>query len=157
MPTLGGQPCKNYIAGACPARNDKGASGKATSAANSLPGTVCRCGGANARLRRAIPARAGRRAQRRGTGSGYLQIARPRPARAYPFLERTPGQHGFDRHYCITDYPRQPHGYRGKRRLANGVCRDLCQWRRCFLHKIINVYGTSGTRCTKRFSCREFV
>ena len=42
MPTRGGQPCKNCIAGTCPARNDKGTPAKATGPANSLPGTVRR-------------------------------------------------------------------------------------------------------------------
>ena len=57
VPTLGGQPCKNYIAGACPARNGKGACAKATGRANSLPGTVCGNWGEDPRLPRLVFAR----------------------------------------------------------------------------------------------------
>ena len=57
VPTLGGQPCKNYIAGACPARNGKGMSAKATGRANSLPGTVCAHRGKSPRLPRLVFAR----------------------------------------------------------------------------------------------------
>ena len=57
VPTLGGQSCKNCIAGACPARNGKGACAKATGRANSLSGTVRRHRGEGARLPGAFPAR----------------------------------------------------------------------------------------------------
>ena len=71
MPTLGGQSCKNCIAGACPARNGKGACAKATGRANSLPGTVRRHRGESPRLPGAFPP--------------WIRAAKPRQT-AYPEL-----------------------------------------------------------------------
>ena len=55
VPTLGGQPCKNCIAGTCPARNDKGTPVKTTGRANSLSGTVRHYRGKSPRLPGAFP------------------------------------------------------------------------------------------------------
>ena len=57
VPTLGGQPCKNCIAGTCPARNDKGTPVKTTGRANSLSGTVRRHRGESPGLPGTFPAR----------------------------------------------------------------------------------------------------